>query len=96
MILKFGKHKGQNFYETPKSYQSWLLAQDWFKMPKLEMPLHQQLNGWDGHSKRGQAIYDAIFEQEKAESNSMYCDCGNMKEPTEKYCGWGCIAELGL
>ena len=69
MILKFGKHKGQNFYNTPKSYQDWLLAQDWFKMPKAQ-PLHKQLNGWDGHSKKGQAVYDAIFDQEKAEGDA--------------------------
>jgi uncharacterized protein (DUF3820 family) len=30
-ILKFGKHKGQNFFDTPVSYQEWLLKQDWFK-----------------------------------------------------------------
>ena len=33
-ILKFGKHKGQAFLSTPVSYQKWLQAQDWFKMPK--------------------------------------------------------------
>ena len=94
MILKFGKHKGQNFCETPKSYQDWLMNQEWFESPKKEIPLHRQsLNGWDGYSKKGQAIYEAIFEQEKAESDRMYCDCGNMKHPSEKYCGWGCIAE---
>jgi hypothetical protein len=27
--------------------------------------LHQQLNGWDGYGRKGQAIYDALFEQEK-------------------------------
>jgi hypothetical protein len=32
-VLKFGKHKGQNFNNTPKSYQDWLLKQDWFKLP---------------------------------------------------------------
>ena len=31
--LKFGKYKGQEFSSTPKSYQDWLLKQDWFKMP---------------------------------------------------------------
>jgi hypothetical protein len=30
-ILKFGKHKGQNFFDTPVSYQEWLLRQEWFK-----------------------------------------------------------------
>ena len=60
--LKFGKHKGQQFQDTPKSYQNWLLSQDWFKMPKKEIPLHfQSLAGWDGYSKKGQSIEDAIF-----------------------------------
>lgn len=88
MILKFGKHKGQQFENTPKSYQDWLLSQDWFKLPKkaATTPLHQQLNGWDGHSRKGQAVYDAIFEQEKAEEDLYYCSCGNMKQPHEKYC----------
>ena len=31
--LKFGKYKGQDFLSTPKSYQEWLLAQNWFKIP---------------------------------------------------------------
>ena len=65
MTLRFRKHKGQKFEETPKSYQNWLLSQDWFKAPKQEKPLHKQLNGWDGYSRKGEAIYDAIFEQEK-------------------------------
>lgn len=73
MILKFGKHKGQNFYNTPKSYQNWLLSQDWFNMPKSEKPLHQQLNGWDGYGKKGEAIYDAIFEQEKTFAAKQDC-----------------------
>jgi hypothetical protein len=64
MILKFGKHKGQDFKNTPKFYQKWLLNQNWFNMttqPRL-IPLHMQsLAGWDGYSKRGQAIEDAIF-----------------------------------
>lgn len=73
MKLRFGKYKGQQFANTPKSYQDWLLKQDWFKSPQVK-PLHQQsLNGWDGHSRRGQAIYDAIFEQEKAESLKEMC-----------------------
>jgi len=32
--LAFGKHKGQMFLDTPKSYQEWLMSQEWFKMPK--------------------------------------------------------------
>ena len=30
-VLKFGKYKGGMFSQTPKSYQDWLLKQDWFK-----------------------------------------------------------------
>jgi uncharacterized protein (DUF3820 family) len=38
-VLKFGKYKGQNFYSTPKSYQNWLISQDWFKAPKQALDL---------------------------------------------------------
>lgn len=63
--LKFGKHKGKAFLSTPQSYQTWLLSQDWFKVPTKETPLHRQsLNGWDGHSRWGQAIEDAIFKND--------------------------------
>ena len=95
MTLKFGKFKGQQFDNTPQWYQDWLLAQDWFKMPK-EKPLYQQLRGWDGYSRKGQAIYDALFEQDKAEEDLYYCGCGNMKQPNEKFCGRMCIAENGM
>lgn len=40
---------------------------------KAGRPLHQQLNGWDGHSKKGEAIYDAIFEQEKEVARKQDC-----------------------
>ena len=71
MTLRFGKYKGKQFNNTPKSYQNWLLKQDWFKAPRQEKPLHQKLNGWDGHSQKGQAIYDDIFNQEKAQAESL-------------------------
>jgi hypothetical protein len=48
----------------------WLVKQDWFK-PTIEKPLHHQLNGWDGYSRKGETIYDAIFEQEKKEMAEM-------------------------
>jgi hypothetical protein len=76
MTLRFGKYKGQQFESTPKSYQNWLLSQDWFKSPKVEKPLHHKLNGWDGHSRKGQAVYDAIFEQEKAHALKEDCRMG--------------------
>jgi len=63
--LKFGKYKGQDFLSTPTSYQNWLLKQDWFKVPTKQTPLHfQSLAGWNGYSKWGQAIEDAIFEND--------------------------------
>jgi len=83
MELRFGKYKGQQFENTPQSYQDWLLKQEWFKAPRQEKPLHQKLNGWDGYSRKGQGIYDSIFEQEKKEGdmidkiNGMY-DKGGM------------------
>lgn len=89
MILRFGKFKGQKFNNTPNWYQDWLLKQDWFKAPKKEVkPLHHQLNGWDGHSSRGQAIYDAIFEQEKNEMVvlGLECKCGNQKFVEDEFC----------
>jgi hypothetical protein len=49
------------------------MKQNWFKAPKQEKTLHQQLNGWDGHSRKGQAIYEKIFEQEKAEALNQDC-----------------------
>ena len=72
MVLKFGKYKELRFCDAPKSYQDWLLKQDWFNKPikkqtphRQSLPLHRQsLNGWDGYSKRGQAIEDAIFEND--------------------------------
>jgi uncharacterized protein (DUF3820 family) len=80
--LKFGKYKGMQFLSTPTSYQNWLLSQDWFNMPKDEMAnaqkqistLHKQLRGWDGYSKRGAAIYDAMFEAEKSMDAAYYND----------------------
>lgn len=68
MILKFGKFKGQELSSTPEWYQLWLSQQTWFNKPRVkEKSLTQQLQGWDGHSKKGEAIYDAIFEEEKAQ-----------------------------
>ena len=79
--LKFGKYKGQNFNSTPVSYQSWLLKQDWFKLPaqltevqqasKTISQLSGQLKGWDGNSSRGAAIYDSIFDAEVALDQSV-------------------------
>ena len=98
--LKFGKYKGQEFFSTPTSYQSWLLKQDWFKMPITLTPLQQaeksfsslsnQLKGWDGYSKRGQYAYDRMFDLERMESDIMYCNCGNLNEVGKRNCGMDC------
>ena len=78
--LAFGKHKGQNFLSTPISYQNWLLSQDWFKVPTKVSPskqisqLSSKLGGWNGYSRKGAAIYDAIFEAEKAEEDAIFND----------------------
>ena len=76
MTLRFGKFKGQRFQDTPVWYQDWLNGQEWFKKPSQQKPLHQQLNGWDGYSKKGQAVYDAIFEQEKKAALKEDCRLG--------------------
>jgi hypothetical protein len=76
MTLKFGKFKGTKLQDTPQWYQDWLSKQDWFNKPKTQKPLHQQLNGWNGYSRKGQAIYDAIFEQEKAQAAKEDCNEG--------------------
>ncbi len=105
-VLPFGKYKGQNFQSTPKSYQEWLLAQDWFTVPaqkpikpdydritsiqKEMSAVSKSLNGWNGHSRRGQAAYDRMFELEMAESDAMYCNCGRLNEPGERNCGMDC------
>jgi len=83
--LSFGKFKGQLFSQTPDWYQNWLPQQAWFKAPKS---LHLQLSGWDGHSRKGEAIYDAIFEQEKAQSAKNDCRLGICSCcPDSKYFG---------
>lgn len=69
--LSFGKFKGQRFCDTPDWYQQWLQKQKWFNKAtvKKETPLHQKsLKGWDGHGSRGQAIYEAKFEEEMREA----------------------------
>ena len=79
--LRFGKFKGQKFNETPKYYQDWLLKQDWFKLsnetynPSREISNgSNMLKNWNGISKNGEAIYDNIFEAEKAEENLIFND----------------------
>lgn len=102
--LKFGKFKGQEFQNTPLWYQQWLVAQDWFKVPTQLTPMQEaqksisqlssQLKGWNGYSRKGTAIYDAIFEQEQKIEDLLYCDCGNRKNEDEKDCGCGGIYAL--
>ena len=97
--LKFGKHKGVEFLSTPKSYQDWLLKQDWFKAPQTLTAMQQaqknvsvlssNLKGWNGYSRNGAATEMHLFQAEMAIEDLMYCDCGNRKEETEKRC-WSC------
>jgi uncharacterized protein (DUF3820 family) len=80
--LKFGKYKGQQFANTPKSYQDWLIKQDWFKMPKqldalgtaekTLSELGRKLKSWNGYSAKGQAVYEQMFEAEKAMDNAIF------------------------
>ena len=76
-LLTFGKFKGQTLESTPEWYQRWLLQQPWFNKPKSEKPLHNQLVGWDGHSLKGQAVYDQIFEREMADAEKH--------DPSDRY-----------
>ena len=81
-ILKFGKHKGQYFLSTPQSYQNWLLSQDWFKVPTQPTQLQvaekqfsdasRRLGNWNGHSRKGAAAYNDMFEAEKAIDNAIF------------------------
>ena len=74
--LKFGKHKGQMFSTTPKSYQDWLLSQDWFKAPKSEDRMPKISTSWNGYSRRGQAQEWAVFEWEKRQQEKEDCRIG--------------------
>lgn len=97
--LKFGKYKGQQFQNTPKSYQDWLLKQDWFKIPTInELTMVQKemsqvgksLKSWNGYSRKGQSAYDRMFQLEQIESDIMYCNCGNLNEVGKRNCGMDC------
>jgi len=98
-VMKFGKYKGQKFLNTPKSYQEWLLKQDWFKVPvernqfeegqKRLSELSGKLKGWNGYSAKGQAVYEQMFEAEMMIEDALYCNCGNRKDVNEKDCGCG-------
>lgn len=74
--LKFGKYKGQNFVNTPKSYQDWLTAQDWFKMPSNEEKMPTISKNWDGYSRKGEAQELAVFEWEKRQEARLDCKRG--------------------
>jgi hypothetical protein len=51
-----------------------LLKQDWFKKDQDNLQIAQKqfsrsaekIKGWDGYSSKGQAVYDSMFEAEKA------------------------------
>ena len=50
---------------------------DWAKKTTTKTPTHKDLQGWDGHSRKGQAIYDQLFEREKEE--------GEKHDPSDRY-----------
>ena len=73
----------------PKWYRDWLLNQKWFKQDtKINRSPYHRLKGWDGHSSKGQAAYDAIFEMEMQEgiNSGLECICGCPKYSIDKYC----------
>lgn len=74
--LKFGKYKGKNFFDTPKSYQDWLLSQDWFKLPTIEEKMPKISKSWNGFSRKGEAQESAVFEWEKRQSAKDDCRRG--------------------
>ena len=75
-ILKFGKYKGQNFINTPKSYQDWLLNQDWFKTPSNEEKMPTISKTWNGYSNKGQAQEWAVFQWEQRQEIKLDCKRG--------------------
>ena len=72
-ILKFGKYKGQNFNSTPVSYQSWLLNQDWFKVPTSSV---EKLYANAAHnmvrSNYSEKSINAMFDAEVMLDDAMY------------------------
>ncbi len=74
--LKFGKYKGQNFLNTPKSYQDWLLNQSWFKIPSNEEKMPRISKSWNGYSRKGQAQEWQVFEWEKRQDEKLDCKRG--------------------
>ena len=75
-ILKFGKYKGQQFQSTPKSYQEWLLAQNWFKMPIKIDAMPKIDKNWNGYSRKGETQEWAVFEWEKRQALKQDCKSG--------------------
>jgi hypothetical protein len=93
-ILKFGKFKGVHFNNTPVWYQNYLKKQDWFMKKPVENISTQakKLNGWDGHSKKGQANYDRLFEMEMQEAHQESesrgkCYCCELDKEDCRYIG---------
>jgi len=74
--LRFGKYKGQQFSSTPKSYQDWLLAQNWFNIPSAEEKMPTISKSWDGYSRKGEAQEWAVFEWEKRQEEKLDCRRG--------------------
>lgn len=81
-ILKFGKYKGQMFLDTPKSYQDWLLAQDWFK-PPVQLANENLVSAMKSYSMASENMVrtnyssrsiDAMFDAEKILDDAVESD----------------------
>ena len=74
--LKFGKHKGEQFLNTPKSYQTWLLSQDWFKAPSSQAR-YDVVRKFTSEYARGmgrryeRVVLNLTWEQAEIEKNNM-------------------------
>jgi hypothetical protein len=77
--LKFGKYKGQQFASTPKSYQDWLLAQDWFKKPETNEAKYDVVRKFSADYRMGMGrskeimIYNLTWDEA-----NQHKDCMNM------------------
>lgn len=77
MILTKGKFKGREFSTTPTCYQDWLNKQPFFdsmfeaKSTPARPVNTSALRGWDGHARKGQAAYDALFQREMDEADDF-------------------------
>jgi hypothetical protein len=78
-ILKFGKYKGENFSNTPKWYQDWLLKQDWFKVPAPAEPKYKLVRKFVAEYRLGMGrAKEIIFEGLSWQQANEYKDTYNI------------------